>query len=74
MTYQIILTFNSFKDLTTFIIEKKLLEDINFKNKNPNEKRGSKTYLLHQKVKQYKELNPNLSYKECLKIVSKNNK
>ena len=39
--------------------------------KTSNDKRGSKTITLHQKAKEYRLLHPELSYRDCLVEVSK---
>jgi hypothetical protein len=39
--------------------------------KTTNDKRGSKTITLHQKAKEYRILHPELSYRNCLIEVSK---
>jgi len=79
-TYQIKITFKTLEQLTHFLIDKNILADTNDgvdiiqpKQKNPNEKRGSKTYLLHQRAKDYKLINPTIPYKQCLKNIGKYN-
>ena len=39
--------------------------------KTISDKRGSKTITLHQKAKEYRLLHPELSYRDCLVEISK---
>ena len=68
--------FNKFKKLQ----EKKTNKKIDILASNVSEltkeddKRGQHQQYYHNKAKEYQFENPHLSYKECLKIVYKNNK
>ena len=79
--YALKIKFNDIEELIEFFCMfndkgiQKILKDINKienKVKKEDDKRGSKTYLLHQKAKEYKSSHPEIPYKQCLKNVSKN--
>ena len=71
--YSLIINFESLDELAEFTTtynkiynkaEQKII-------KTSNDKRGSKTITLHQKAKEYRTLHPELSYRNCLIEVSK---
>ena len=71
--YSLTINFESLDELSDFITtynkiynkaEQKII-------KTSNDKRGSKTITLHQKAKQYRAEHPELSYRNCLIEVSK---
>ncbi len=71
--YRLTINFESLDELSDFITtynkiynkaEQKII-------KTSNDKRGSKTITLHQKAKEYRTLHPELSYRNCLIEVSK---
>ena len=71
--YSLTINFESLDELSEFITmyskiynkaEQKII-------KTSNDKRGSKTITLHQKAKEYRTLHPELSYRQCLIEVSK---
>ena len=71
--YSLVINFESLDELTDFIT---MYNKINLKTeqktiKTTNDKRGSKTITLHQRAKQFRLSHPNLSYRECLIEVSK---
>lgn len=71
--YNITISFESIDQLTEFI---KLIQEQKpvKKEKNPDEKRGKSTKQFHLRAKQYHDEHPDISYKECLKLLSKENK
>jgi hypothetical protein len=71
--YNITISFESIDQLTEFI---KLIQDQKpaKKEKNPDEKRGKSTKQFHLRAKEYHSEHPDISYKECLKVLSKENK
>ena len=65
--------FNSQEELQSFLIH---INDLMYKQKKPkkeNDMRGSGTAELHKRVKEYREINPEKSYRQCLKDISKSN-
>ena len=71
--YSLMINFESLDELTDFItIYTKINQKTEQKTtKTINDKRGSKTVGLHQRAKQFRLSHPNLSYRECLVEVSK---
>ena len=71
--YNITISFESIDQLTEFI---KLIQEQKpvKKEENPDEKRGKSTKQFHLRAKQYHDEHPDISYKECLKLLSKENK
>ena len=71
--YNITISFESIDQLTEFI---KLIQDQKptKKEKTPDEKRGKSTKQFHLRAKEYHNEHPDISYKECLKLLSKENK
>jgi hypothetical protein len=75
MDNRISLTYNfdSQEELQSFLID---INNSMYKQKKPkkeNDMRGSGTAELHKRVKEYREANPEKSYRECLKSISKSN-
>jgi hypothetical protein len=73
MNNKMSLTFNfeTHEDLQLFLIDINNLINKRSKPKKANDLRGSGTAELHKKVKEYKEANPEKSYRECLKEIAK---
>jgi len=71
--YSLVINFETLDELTEFItIYNKINQKTEQKTiKTTNDKRGSKTITLHQKAKEYRLLHPELSYRNCLIEVSK---
>ena len=71
--YSLVINFETLDELTEFItIYNKINQKTEQKTtKTINDKRGSKTITLHQKAKEYRILHPELSYRNCLIEVSK---
>jgi hypothetical protein len=71
--YSLVINFETLDELTEFItIYNKINQKTEQKTiKTTNDKRGSKTITLHQKAKEYRILHPELSYRNCLIEVSK---
>ena len=71
--YSLVINFESLEELTEFItIYNKITQKAEQKTtKTINDKRGSKTITLHQKAKEYRTIHPELSYRNCLIEVSK---
>ncbi len=71
--YGLVINFETLDELTEFItIYNKINQKTEQKTiKTTNDKRGSKTITLHQKSKEYRILHPELSYRNCLIEVSK---
>ena len=71
--YSLVINFETLYELTEFItIYNKISQKTEQKTiKTINDKRGSKTITLHQKAKEYRTLHPELSYRNCLIEVSK---
>ena len=71
--YSLMINFETLDELTEFItIYNKINQKAEQKTtKTINDKRGSKTITLHQKAKEYRILHPELSYRNCLIEVSK---
>ena len=71
--YSLNIHFNSLDELLNFT---NAYNKMNIKSENKsiklNDKRGSKTSDLHKRAKEYKNLNPSISYRECLIFVSNN--
>ena len=71
--YSLNIHFNSLDELLNFT---NAYNKMNIKSENKtikiNDKRGSKTSELHKRAKEYKILNPYISYRECLIFVSNN--
>lgn len=79
--YIVTVKFTELEDLFNFFDKfndtnlKKLYKDLVYEmkpTKKENDKRGKHIIKVHQDAKEYKLLNPEISYKECFKIVSKN--
>ena len=70
------MNFNNLEQLNEFLMNKRNNDEIpNQKIKKPkkeNDRRGLYIKELHQKAKEYKLKNPELSYKECLKFCNTN--
>ncbi len=71
--YSLIINFETLEELSEFIT---IYNKINQKTeqkviKTINDKRGSKTVGLHQRAKEYRLAHPELSYRNCLIEVSK---
>ena len=71
--YSLMINFETLEELTEFIT---MYNKINQKTeqkviKTINDKRGSKTVGLHVKAKEYRIIHPELSYRQCLIEVSK---
>jgi hypothetical protein len=73
MKFQLIINFENFNELNEFICDQDSILDTKLKKtfKKVDDKRGSSTYILHQKAKEYQETHNDTPYKECLKIVGK---
>ena len=71
--YSLVINFESLEELSEFItIYNKINQKAEQKKtKTINDKRGSKTITLHQKAKEYRTIHPELSYRNCLIEVSK---
>ena len=71
--FSLVINFETLDELTDFItIYNKITQKTEQKTiKTTNDKRGSKTITLHQRAKQFRLSHPNLSYRECLIEVSK---
>ena len=87
MSFNLSINFECFEDLQTFMIEFNKFKKIQEKkiNKKVDElatntfteikdNRGKHQQAYHNLAKLYQCENPELSYKECLRIVYKNNK
>ena len=71
--YSLVINFETLEELSDFIT---IYNKINQKTENKvlkttSDKRGSKTITLHQKAKEYRISHPELSYRDCLVEVSK---
>ena len=71
--YSLTINFENLEELSEFIT---MYNKVNQKTeqktvKTISDKRGSKTITLHQKAKEYRLLHPELSYRDCLVEVSK---
>ncbi len=68
--YNISICFENIDQLSEFI---KLIQEQKpiKKEKNPDEKRGKSTKQFHLRAKEYHSEHPDISYKECLKLLSK---
>jgi len=71
--YSLVINFETLDELTEFIT---IYNKINQKTENKvlkttSDKRGSKTVGLHQRAKEYRLSHPELSYRDCLVEVSK---
>ena len=66
LTYE----FDSNEDLQLFLNDIGSIVNKRLKPKKENDRRGCGTAELHKKVKEYKLLNPDLTYRECLKEIS----
>jgi hypothetical protein len=71
--YSLVINFENLEELSDFIT---IYNKINQKTENKglkttSDKRGSKTITLHQKAKEYRISHPELSYRDCLVEVSK---
>ena len=75
MDNKISLTYNfdTQEELQSFVIHINNLMYKQIKPKKENDKRGSGTAELHKRVKEYREANPEKSYRQCLKDISKSN-
>ena len=73
MNNNISLTYNfeTREDLQLFLIDINNLINKWSRPKKTNDLRGSGTAELHKKVKEYKESNPEKTYRECLKEIAK---
>ena len=71
--YSLVINFETLEELSDFItIYNKINQKTEQKTtKTINDKRGSKTITLHQKAKEYRTIHPELSYRNCLIEVSK---
>ena len=72
--YSLMINFETLEELTEFVtIYNKVYQKTEDKKtvKTVNDKRGSKTVGLHVKAKEYRALHPELSYRQCLIEVSK---
>ena len=71
--YSLVINFETLDELSEFItIYNKINQKAEQKTtKTINDKRGSKTITLHQKAKEYRTIHPELSYRNCLIEVSK---
>ena len=72
--YSLTITFQTLEELSDFItLYNKMYNKAEEKKtvKTISDKRGSKTITLHQKAKEYRLLHPELSYRDCLVEVSK---
>jgi len=71
--YNISISFENIDQLSEFI---KLIQEQKpiKKEKKPDEKRGKSTKQFHLRAKEYHSEHPDISYKECLKLLSKENK
>ena len=69
MKYQIIVDFENIDELKEYLNSQDKVKKTVVKK--PNDKRGCKTSSLHIKAKEYQILNPEIGYKDCLKIVGK---
>ena len=66
--------FNSQEELQSFLIDmNNSMYKQQKKPKKENDMRGSGTAQLHKRVKEYREANPEKSYRQCLKDISKSN-
>ena len=71
--YSLMIYFENLEELSEFItMYNKVNQKAEQKTvKTISDKRGSKTITLHQKEKEYRTLHPELSYRNCLIEVSK---
>ena len=69
LTYE----FVTHEELQLFLNDISILINKRLKPKKENDRRGSQTAELHKRVKEYKDQNPDLTYRECLKELSKRN-
>ena len=72
--YSLTITFQTLEELSDFVtLYNKMYNKAEEKKtvKTISDKRGSKTVNLHQRAKEYRALNPELSYRQCLIFVSK---
>jgi hypothetical protein len=74
MVFKVSLEFETINELVFFLVKNNFLKKEEIVETNPNEKRGSLTYLLHQSARIIKSNNPELSYKTCLKMAGNNRK
>ena len=69
LTYE----FNSQEELQIFLLDMNVMKDKKMKPKKENDRRGCGTAELHKRVKEYKENNPDKTYRQCLKELSNKN-
>jgi len=75
MNFNLTINFNSIGDLKSFVEDIDQMEITKLKKIfkktqiSTGDKRGNKTKFLHEKAKEYKLNNINVTYKEALKIV-----
>ena len=60
-------TFETMEELSQFIQDKKIKEDIK-KEKKIGDRRGLNVSVLHQNAKAYQLEHPEIPYKMCLKL------
>ena len=68
MVFKVSLEFQTINELMYFF------DKNDFLKKEEIEKRGSLTYLLHQRARIIKSNNPELPYKTCFKLAGNNHK
>ena len=75
---EFITTFKAYKEKQHKKKEKEFLDTYSnlneIKEDSKEDKRGAHQVIYHNLAQQYKQNHPELSYRECLKIVYKNNK
>ena len=72
--FELKVIFDSLEELQEFLNGKGEKEAIINKMKNPDDKRGRGTKRFHELAKKYKTEHPNKTYKECLQLLSRENK
>jgi hypothetical protein len=72
--FELKVIFDSLEELQEFLNGKGEKEAIINKMKNPDDKRGRGTKRFHELAKKYKTEHPNKTYKECLQLLSRQNK
>jgi hypothetical protein len=74
MNYQVILNFNDIEQIQEYFQDQKEFEQYKMKKqmKKEQDHRGGHMREHHQKAKSYHQDHPELSYKECLKLIKTN--
>ena len=71
--YSLTIHFDNLDELLIFTNSyNKIHNKIENKTIKLNDKRGSKTFDLHKRAKEYKSNNPSITYRQCLIFVANN--